>query len=126
MGDCFQKCSDPIDIEDAKRIHRLWQRWLEQAEQLHRQLAAVRDRGAPLDAAEDLARTIARARGLLQLTPERQALALEQARRGEVIDGRELRREIEARKRGLGRAAGMANEPRIPLCGRRVALLQSA
>lgn len=107
-GRLFPRSSRAEEIKACENVHALWRRWADQAEALLSQLRPLLESGESIEGIDDLADEIARARAILQLTPEGQARALEQARRGEGIDGRELRREVERRKAELTRSGSRA------------------
>lgn len=104
----FARSSESAEIESCKKVHAVWRKWADQAEAVLAHVRPLLDEGQKTIGVDDLESAVMRARAMLQLTPEGQARALEQARRGEGVDGREMRREVERRKAELARSGSRA------------------
>jgi hypothetical protein len=94
-------------LDDARKVHQLWQRWLSQAQQLMEQLSVLGEQTAQVRGLQELDREVARVRAMLQIAPERHLLALQQANREATVSGEEVRREVDQRRaKEQGRHSG--------------------
>ena len=90
---------DAAGLEIARTIHRMFEQWAAEAEQVllrMRNLAAEGHQVGPLESVED---AYGQVRARLALTPEQTARALDQSRQGLSVPVQELRNELRARNR---------------------------
>ena len=107
----FPKSSDPAEIADAEAVHAHWADWVERTRRLLKLAESAAGVGQRVLWRNQLLDESARARAFLQVTPQRYARSLEQARRGETIDGRIIREEVRARRRALDAERSAFTEP---------------
>ena len=93
----FPSSDDPAALRTAKALHAAWARWADAAEVIYERVRPLLAARRHVAGANDLDYAIGRARAMLQITPEDQLAAIGQVRRGEVVSGEEVRRELRAR-----------------------------
>ena len=96
-GQLFPSTDDAAAVRTAKALHAAWARWAEGAEALFERVRPLLAGRRHVAGASDLDYAIGRARAMLQITAEDHIAAGEQVRRGEVVSGEEVRRELRAR-----------------------------
>jgi hypothetical protein len=93
----FPGSDEPAGLRSAKALHAAWARWADGAEALYERVRPLLAARRHVAGANDLDYAIGRARAMLQITPEDQSAAIDQVKRGEVVSGEEVRRELRAR-----------------------------
>lgn len=93
----FPSTDDAAALGRAHALHDAWSRWAEGAEVLFERVRPLLAARRHVAGANDLDYAIGRARAMLQITPEDHVAAADQVRRGEVVSGEEVRRELRAR-----------------------------
>ena len=90
---------DAAGMEVARTIHRMFEQWAADAEQVLLRMRKLAAEGLPVGQIELIEDACGRVRARLSLTPEETAHALEQVRQGRSIPVRDLRNELRARNR---------------------------
>lgn len=96
-GQLFPAADDPDAMRAAKALHAAWSRWADAAEALYERVRPLLAARQHVARSNDLDYAIGRTRAMLQVTPEGYLAAIGQIRRGEVVSGEEVRRELRAR-----------------------------
>ena len=91
--------NEGAEFQRDQAIHRLFQEWAAEAEEVLKRIAGVKSLELELDATAALRQELGFARARLTVTPEKLARGRSQARAGQTIPIEVLRNELQARRR---------------------------
>jgi hypothetical protein len=90
----YPRLPDDAALQVANPLHEAWRRWLDAAEALYARVRPLLRRHVA--GAHDLDYAIARARAMVEVTPETMQARRDQVARGETKSLEEVRRELRA------------------------------
>ena len=99
----FPNSDEPREVAASERVHAAIRDWSRRATLLQAQLAALDDSGRAAANGEELARAMREFDAVTCFSPESQARAIMQVRRGQTIPGDQVREQVRQRRAELDR-----------------------
>jgi hypothetical protein len=93
----FPTADDALALLEAQELQTAWRHWADDAEALLQRIALPTQSQGRVNGLSELQDAIGRCRAMLQITPESHTRAIEQSRRGDVVNIEEVRRELRNR-----------------------------